>query len=145
MALQGGPENSNAIDELSIKLLLVKLIDEVDKLNQKLDLIIEFDAKMLKIHKELLQGNPEQNSDYRTLKLEPDMMTLLSIPNSLRKTVIAIYKLQEATADDLSKETKRLRAVESASANQLVRLGFVNKKREGRKVYFCINASEISE
>ena len=48
------------------------------------------------------------------------------------------YKMEKATADDLSNETKRLRAVESASANQLVRMGFISKKREGRKVYFYI-------
>ena len=74
----------------------------------------------------------------KTIKLDPDMLTLFSLPSALRKTVIALYKLEKATADDLSNETKRLRAVESASANQLVRMGFVSKKREGRKVYFYI-------
>jgi len=51
---------------------------------------------------------------------------------------MALYKLEKATAEDLARETKRLRAVESASANQLVRMGYLKKKRQGRKVYFYI-------
>jgi predicted transcriptional regulator len=59
---------------------------------------------------------------------------------SLRKTVLVLYKLEKATAEDLAGETKRLRAVESASANQLVRMGYLSKKREGRDVYFYIES-----
>jgi DNA-binding MarR family transcriptional regulator len=51
---------------------------------------------------------------------------------------MVLYRLEKATADDLAKETKRLRAVESAAANQLVRMGYINKKRNGRDVYFYI-------
>ena len=67
-----------------------------------------------------------------------DVTALLSLPASLRKTVLALYKLREATAEDLSNETKRQRAVESYCANQLTRLGYLKKKRVGRKVYFYI-------
>ena len=48
----------------------------------------------------------------------------------------------KATADDLALETKRLRAVESAAANELVRMGYIKKKREGREVYFYIENPE---
>ena len=47
-------------------------------------------------------------------------------------------EFEKATAEELSIETKRLRAVESASANQLVRMGYLKKKRQGHKVYFYI-------
>jgi predicted transcriptional regulator len=57
---------------------------------------------------------------------------------SLRKTVMALYKLEKATAGEIAKETKRLRAVESAAANQLVRMGCLKKIRKGRTVYFYI-------
>ena len=43
--------------------------------------------------------------------------------------------------EDLARETGRLRAVESSSANQLVRMGYLSKKREGRDVYFFIETS----
>jgi predicted transcriptional regulator len=54
---------------------------------------------------------------------------------------MVLYKMEKATADEIAKETKRLRAVESAAANQLVRLGYLKKKREGRDVYFYIESS----
>lgn len=71
----------------------------------------------------------------------PDVTALLALPGSLRKTILALYKLKEATAEDISNETKRLRAVESACANQLVRMGYLEKKRVGRKTYFYIKNS----
>jgi hypothetical protein len=123
---------------LDAKVFLTMLVDEFNKLNQKLESIVEVDGKILKTQKEFLQKIANQSYPKDAIKLEPDVMTLLSLPSALRKTVMALYKLKEATAEDLSKETKRLRAVESASANQLVRMGFLSKKREGRNVYFYI-------
>ena len=55
---------------------------------------------------------------------------------------MALYQVEKATADDLARETSRLRAVESAAANELVRMGYVRKKRDGREVYFFINTPE---
>ena len=46
----------------------------------------------------------------------------------------------EATATDLSKETGRVRAVESDYLNQLVAMGLVKKKRKGRDVYFYVES-----
>lgn len=133
-----GTENRRSLDELDIKGLLAKLIREVHELNQKFDSAVEFGGKILKTQEELLQRTAKQNHTGETIKLEPDMVTLFSLPSALRKTVMALYKLGEATAEDLARETKRLRAVESSAANQLVRMGFLTKRREGRKVYFYI-------
>ncbi len=138
LSMPEGTENRRSLDELDINGLLAKLIREVHELNQKFDSVVEYSGKMLKAQEELLQRTTKQSHTGETIKLEPDMVTLFSLPSALRKTVVALYKLSEATAEDLSRETKRLRAVESASANQLVRMGFLNKKREGRKVYFYI-------
>jgi hypothetical protein len=115
------------------KFLLMKLVDELRLVNQKLDSLIELNGKILKAQEEMQRVGTE-------LKLEPDAMSLLSLPMSLRKTVMVLYKLEKATAEDLARETKRLRAVESASANQLVRMGYLSKKREGRDVYFYIES-----
>lgn len=134
-----GTENNKSLDEVDAKILLVKLISEVHTLNEKLDSVVEFGWKMLKAQEEFLQRTSKQNHTDKPFKLEPDMMTLFSLPSALRKTVIALYTLGEATAEDLAQETKRLRAVESSAANQLVRMGFLTKRREGRKVYFFIN------
>ena len=71
-------------------------------------------------------------------------MALLSLPSALRKTAMVLYRLEQATADELAKETKRLRAVESAAANELVRMGYIKKKRIGRDVYFYIEVTKES-
>jgi hypothetical protein len=133
-----GTENSRSLDELDTKKLLVQLIGEVHMLNQKFDSVVEFGGKILKTQEEFLQKTTKQKYTDETFKLEPDMVTLFSLPSALRKTVVALYKLGEATAEDLARETKRLRAVESSAANQLVRMGFLSKRREGRNVYFFI-------
>ena len=67
-----------------------------------------------------------------------DVTTLLSLPDHLRKSALALSTLREATATDLSKETGRVRAVESDYLNQLVSMGLVKKKRKGRDVYFYV-------
>ena len=123
---------------LDVNVLLTMLIDELTQVNKKLDSMVELNGKMLKTQEEFLQRVTNQSYRREIIKLEPDAMTLLFLPRSLRKTVMALYKLKEATAEDLARETNRLRAVESASANQLVRMGYLKKKREGRKVYFYI-------
>jgi hypothetical protein len=121
-------------------LLLTRLVDELNRTNEKLDSMIELNVKILKIQEELLQGVSNKRYPVEELRLEPDVMSLLSLPMSLRKTVMVLYKLEKATAEDLAKETKRLRAVESASANQLVRMGYLRKRREGREVYFHLES-----
>jgi hypothetical protein len=125
---------------LKVELLLTKLVDELNLVNQKLGSLIELNEKMLKAQEEFLRVGSDRNHFATELKLEPDAMSLLSLPMSLRKTVMVLYKLDKATAKDLARETKRLRAVESASANQLVRMGYLKKRREGREVYFYIES-----
>ncbi len=99
----------------------------------KLDSLNENNVKLLKIFEIL-----NETSIKTSLNPQADVMTLLTLPASLRKTAMALYKFKRATADEIAKTTGRLRAVESASANQLVRMGSVKKKREGRTVYFSI-------
>jgi len=123
---------------LDVNALLTMLTDELNQINSKLDMMAELNGKILKTQEEFLRRITNGSHQGEVIKLQPDVMTLLSLPRSLRKTVMVLYKLKEATAEDLARETKRLRAVESASANQLVRMGYLKKKREGRKVYFYI-------
>jgi hypothetical protein len=125
---------------LNRELLLTRLVDELKLVNQKLDSMIELNVKVLKTQEELLRMISDKSHPGEELRLEADAMSLLSLPMSLRKTVMVLYKLERATAEDLAKETKRLRAVESASANQLVRMGYLRKRREGREVYFYIES-----
>jgi predicted transcriptional regulator len=118
--------------------LLARIIAELREANEKLDLLIRYNHKLLKAQEKLLQNSNNESEPPLDLKFAPDALALLSLPMSLRKTVMVLYKLEKATAEEIAEETKRLRAVESASANQLVRLGYLKKKREGRAVYFYI-------
>ena len=130
---------------LKTALLLARIIDELQETNKKLESLIGLNRKLLQTQEEPLPKTDGKKEISPELKLAPDVMALLSLPMSLRKTVMALYKLEKATAKEIADETKRLRAVESASANQLVRLGYLKKKREGREVYFYIQSSEATK
>ena len=113
------------------------ILEECKRLDSKLDRLIELSEQMLNAQREISSLLSKDN--FRGDVVVPDAMALFSMPFSLRKTMLALYKLEEATAEDLSNETERLRAVESACANQLVRMGYLKKRRVGRKVYFVID------
>lgn len=116
-----------AVMEKSQTRLLEKIKECLDKLNEKMEVFIELQKSEQK-PENMLQGLPE------TL----DVMTLLSLPDHLRKTAIALCKLGEATADEVAENTKRARAVESGYLNQLVLMGYLKKERRGRKTYFYV-------
>ena len=61
---------------------------------------------------------------------------LLKLPDNLRKTMIAMAKLKEAPAETVAKETDRTRGMESIYLNQLVRMGYLEKVKRGRKIHF---------
>ena len=120
--------------------VFAKTLSLFQTISQQLDLLISLNEKMLETQKDFLQGINSRSKDSKE-GIPPDALSLLSLPFSLRQTVMALYKLQKATAEDIGSETKRLRGLESASANQLVRMGYLKKMRQGRKVYFYIEPS----
>lgn len=122
-----------------------KNASSLEQLNSKIDLLIKSNEEILRFQIEISRLLKESLGLRHSLEtgFVPNVMTLLSLPKSLRKTMFALQKLGEATAEDLSMETKRLRAVESACANQLTRMGYINKKRLGRKVYFSTKNSKL--
>ena len=61
---------------------------------------------------------------------------LLDLPDSLRKSLLAMQSLGEATADGVSEKTSRTRTLENIHLNQLVRMGYLSKVRKSRKMYF---------
>ena len=106
--------------------LLEKIRENLERLNEKIDVMIE-----------IQKHGPREIPD--SLPEALDVMTLLSLPDHLRKTAVTLCKLEEATADEVSKQTKRARAVESGYLNQLVVMGYMKKERRGRKAYFYVN------
>ncbi len=108
--------------------ILQKIKDSLDQLNEKMEVMIELSKH------EVGQGMPGHDELPDAL----DVMTLLSLPDHLRKTAVTLCKLENATADNVSEHTKRARAVESGYLNQLVLMGYVKKERRGRKAFFFV-------
>jgi len=113
--------------------ILEKIEVSLEKLNDKMEIMIEIQKN----------GNENGNNNQKaTLSLPDaslDVMTLLSMPDHLRKTAMTICRCVRATAEEISQQTKRARAVESAYLNQLVIMGYLKKERKGRKAYFFID------
>jgi hypothetical protein len=87
---------------------------------------------------------PKKVEEIKEVDKSLDIMTLLSLPDHLRKSAMAIIKMGDAMAEDVARETERSRAVESAYLNQLVRMGHLVRKRRGKRVYFSVEAKRPS-
>lgn len=106
--------------------MLEKIKENLEKLNEKMEVMIE----LQKHGRKEVQPIPSETP--------LDVMTLLSMPDHLRKTAMTVCRLGRATADEVAHQTTRARAVESAYLNQLVIMGYLKKERKGRKAYFYV-------
>jgi uncharacterized protein (DUF1015 family) len=106
--------------------VLEKIRENLEKLNEKMEVMIE------------LQKHDRKDVQQSLADAPLDVMTLLSMPDHLRKTAMALCRLGRATADEIAQQTQRARAVESAYLNQLVIMGYLKKERNGRKAYFYV-------
>jgi hypothetical protein len=106
--------------------ILEKIRENLERLNEKIEVMIE----LQKHSKKDVQMLPEAPLD---------VMTLLSMPDHLRKTAMTVCRLGRATAEEIAQQTHRARAVESAYLNQLVIMGYLKKERKGRKAYFFVD------
>jgi ArsR family transcriptional regulator, lead/cadmium/zinc/bismuth-responsive transcriptional repressor len=115
--------------------ILEKIEQSLERLNEKIEVMIE------------IQRNGG-NSNQKTMPTLPDasldVMTLLSMPDHLRKTAMTICRCTRATAEEIAEQTTRARAVESAYLNQLVIMGYLKKQRKGRKAYFYVDRESQS-
>jgi len=112
---------------------LEKVLKELVQISSKIDRVIEMEEKILR---SVAEPKMEQEKEEELGAL--DVMTLLSLPDHLRKSAMVICKVGGATASEVARETGRARAVESGYLNQLVTMGHIKRRREGRKVYFYI-------
>ncbi|MCW4019580.1 MAG: transcriptional regulator [Candidatus Bathyarchaeota archaeon] len=104
--------------------VLEKIRENLERLNEKIEVMIE------------LQRHDRKGVQHPIEETPLDVMTLLSMPDHLRKTAMTVCRSGRATADEISQQTSRARAVESAYLNQLVLMGYLKKERNGRKAYF---------
>jgi len=114
-------------------LILEKIRENLERLNEKMEVMIELQKHDRKDVVQPLSDN--------TL----DVMTLLGLPDHLRKTAMTVCRSGRATADETAQQTLRARAVESAYLNQLVLMGYLKKERKGRKAYFYAERENEAE
>lgn len=122
-------------DDLSLRrssVILEKIEDCLERLNAKVEVMIE------------IQRGGSEGSRVVLPEASLDVMTLLSMPDHLRKTAMVICRCGRGTAEEIAKQTCRARAVESAYLNQLVIMGYLKKERKGRKAYFFIDRENQS-
>jgi hypothetical protein len=112
--------------------ILEKIEESLERLNQKMEIMIE-------IQKNTSNNNTAKIPTPAFPDASLDVMTLLSMPDHLRKTAMTICRNGRATAEEISEQTERARAVESAYLNQLVIMGYLKKERNGRKAYFYVD------
>jgi hypothetical protein len=114
-----------------------KIEESLERLNDKMEVMIE-----------LQRNSGGASGNAKSMPMIPDasldVMTLLSMPDHLRKTAMTICRLGRATAEEISEQTERARAVESAYLNQLVIMGYLKKERKGRKAYFYVDRESQS-
>ncbi len=114
-------------------MILEKIRENLERLNEKMEVMIELQKHD---YKEASQPLPDNTLD---------VMTLLSMPDHLRKTAMTVCRCGRATADEIAQQTLRARAVESAYLNQLVLMGYLKKERQGRKAYFTADKEKEVE
>jgi len=119
---------NQAINKMPLN-ILEKIEESLERLNDKMEVIIEI-QKTGSDNQKAAPGLPEASLD---------VMTLLSMPDHLRKTAMSICRCGRATAEEIAVQTSRARAVESAYLNQLVIMGYLKKERKGRKAYFFVD------
>jgi len=121
----------------SILVVFPRLTEKALKLAEQYKIAVVESCDVSSLFKKLLRVVPPVDEvKFETL----DVMTLLSLPDHLRKTATAVCSLGRATAEEISKDTSRARAVESGYLNQLVRMGYLKKERKGRTVFFSVES-----
>ena len=65
-----------------------------------------------------------------------DNDVLLSLPDHLRRSYQTVLSCGKASASEITIKTGRCRALESNYLNQLVREGYLTRRRDGKMVVF---------
>jgi len=89
------------------------------------------------IEKSISRWNPQP--------LEISESGLLSLPDHLRRTYLTVASKGESNATEVANLTGRCRAIESNYLNQLVRIGWLAKRRDSKRIHFRLVSRRKSE
>ncbi len=87
----------------------------------------------------LLTRTGLQDEQSSARELSPSIRDLLNLPDTLRRTLLALQGLGEATSQEVAVKTGRTRSIETVYLNQLSRLKYVARKRRSRKIYYTVS------
>jgi ArsR family transcriptional regulator, lead/cadmium/zinc/bismuth-responsive transcriptional repressor len=86
--------------------------------------------------RQLLDGIENNFSSWKPEPMQIPESSLLALPDHLRKTYVIVAKKGECNAAQVSNHTGRCRAIESNYLNQLLRMGWLTKRRVSKAVHF---------
>jgi DNA-binding transcriptional ArsR family regulator len=70
--------------------------------------------------------------------VDDKMAMLLTVPDSIRKSLLAVSTLGSSTADEVSEITGRHRSIENKYLNELYRSGWLKRDRKGKKIFYSL-------
>ena len=87
---------------------------------------------------DLLIGVEDREKNTGKERKPLDAITVLSLPEQLRKTALAILKIGRATAPIIAQETGRETAAESVNLEELVKMGYLEMEIQDNDTYYHI-------
>jgi hypothetical protein len=75
--------------------------------------------------------------------LEISESELFSLPDHLRKTYLTVMSKGTCSATEVANISGRCRAMESNYLNQLVRMGWLTKRRDSKTTRFCLISKNV--
>lgn len=70
--------------------------------------------------------------------VDDKMAMFLTVPDSIRKSLIAVSTLGSGNADEVSEITGRHRSIENKYLNELYRAGWLKRDRKGKKIFYSL-------
>jgi hypothetical protein len=83
-------------------------------------------------------------SNWNPQPIEINDSDLLTLPDHLRKSYLIVASKGECSASLVSGLSGRCRAIESNYLNQLVRMGWLSKRREAKSISFRPASSDVN-
>ena len=77
--------------------------------------------------------------------MDNKMAVFLTVPDSIRKSLFAVSRLESCTADEVSDVTGRHRSIENKYLNELYRSGWLDRERKGKKIYYSLKNKALVE
>ncbi|KXS40660.1 hypothetical protein HWN40_05150 [Methanolobus zinderi] len=93
----------------------------------------------------LLESRLSKLETYSSPPIEDKMAVFLTVPDSIRKSLFAVSKLESCTADEVSDVTGRHRSIENKYLNELYRGGWLERERKGKKIYYSMKKKAVQD